>query len=622
MSDLTDPIGLQFRRAPAARADKLDTAERTFEVCWSTGADVRRRSYSGDFIERLSMDPKHIRLDRLNAGASVLDSHSGFSMANRLGSVVPGSARIEGGKGFCTIRLSGSDLAETLLRDLEAGHRIHVSPGYRTHTVEKTEPKDSLPILRAVDWEPYEISVVAIPADAGAHTRAMEVKMDPEVIEEIETTTPAPATTKQRGLPIAERRALARKLAVKFPVAAADMDELISETRGADEKAFRAAFIDLWGSTRQHIDTRHDMLRNGSDQSSLEYRADALYARLTGRAPEERARQYMGQTLAEHATGLLQERGFDTFGMSKQEIFLGRRGMGGMHTTSDFPLLLQNVGRRVLIDAYTAAQSPLKTKLSRATTLSDFRKSSRLKISDIDLLQKVNEHGEIKGTTRGEVAEGYKLESYGSIFALTFQALVNDDLGAFSDWNQTAGRMAAETENELLFSFFREGSGAGPVMGEDNKRLFHADHNNLAATGTALDVASLRAARLAMRQQKNLGGKTFINAVPKFLLVGPQRETEAEQVLTQLHAAEVDKANPFAGRLELLVEPRIEDTSWYLFADPASVPTLEYAHLTGYEGPQFATEEGFEILGTRFRVVLHFGAGPLDWRGAYRNGGN
>ena len=75
------------------------------------------------------------------------------------------------------------------------------------------------------------------------------------------------------------------------------------------------------------------------------------------------------------------------------------------------------------------------------------------------------------------------------------------------------------------------------------------------------------------------------------------------------------------GRLTLLVEPHLTGNAWYLFADPTQAPVLEYAYLAGAEGPQLASREGFNVLGTEFRVVLDFGCGALDHRGAYRNPG-
>jgi len=79
--------------------------------------------------------------------------------------------------------------------------------------------------------------------------------------------------------------------------------------------------------------------------------------------------------------------------------------------------------------------------------------------------------------------------------------------------------------------------------------------------------------------------------------------------------------NPFSGRLTPLVDARLTGNAWYLFADPATLPVFEYAYLSGAEGPQVASREGWDVLGMEFRVILDFGAGAIDWRGAYRNPG-
>ena len=249
-------------------------------------------------------------------------------------------------------------------------------------------------------------------------------------------------------------------------------------------------------------------------------------------------------------------------------------------------------------------------------TLPDFRAGTRLKLSDVGLLEMVSETGEIKSTTRGEAKESYSLDTYATQFAISRKALINDDLGAFRDWGQTAGRMAAETEANLLLKLLL----FNPVMGEDGVALFHATHGNTAA-GAALAVATLDAARKAMRGMKALDGKTPINATPKYLVVGPESETLAEQVLASIYAATLADVNPFSGKLTLLVEPRITDDRYYIFADPAVLPVLEYAYLSSAQGPQMASREGWDVLGMEFRVVLDFGCGAVDWRGAYLNPG-
>lgn len=340
-------------------------------------------------------------------------------------------------------------------------------------------------------------------------------------------------------------------------------------------------------------------------------RAEALFAQVSGTAPKPEAAPYMADTLRDHARACVEATGLSTRGMDPDQLF-----RAAMHTTSDFPNLLTGTGNRVLVAGYQAAQSPIKTTLARQTTAPDFRALSKLKLSDVGLLEKVSESGEIKSTTRGEAKESYSLETYATQFAISRKALINDDLGAFRDWGQTAGRMAAETEANLLLAKLL----SNPVMGEDGKALFHADHGNLVA-GAALSVNTLDSARKAMRGMKGLDSKTPINATPKYLLVGPELETTAEQVLSAIYAATVGDVNPFSGKLTLLVEPRITDKSFYVFADPAVLPVLEYAYLSSAQGPQMASREGWDVLGMEFRVVLDFGCGATDHRGAFKNPG-
>jgi len=332
-------------------------------------------------------------------------------------------------------------------------------------------------------------------------------------------------------------------------------------------------------------------------------------------APEDSARAYFNDSLADHARAFLAMNGQSVAGMDREQIL-----RAAMHTTSDFPNLLTGVGNRTMMPSYQAAQSPLK-QIARQALHSDFRAASRLKLGEIGQLQKITESGEIKSTSRSEAAESYALDSYASLFSLSRKALINDDLGAFRDWGTAAGRAAAETEAALLFALLTQSSGAGPVMGEDGVRMFHASHGNLAASGAALSDTTLSAGRLALRKMKGLDGETPISAAPKYLLVSPDTETAAEKLLASITPTTIDDVNPFSGKLTLLVEPRMSGPSWYLFTDPASLAVLEYAYLSSAQGPQIASREGWDVLGMEFRVVLDFGCGPVDFRGAYRNAG-
>lgn len=156
------------------RADTVNEDDRSVEVIWGTEAPVKRYNWEeGYYLEVLAMEPSAIRMERFTNGMSLLDTHDAWSMDARLGTVVPGSVRIEGKRGYATIRFSRREKAEEIFQDLRDGHPIQISVGYKIHKFEKSEgDENSLPTLRAVDWEPMELSVVPVPADAGAHSRS------------------------------------------------------------------------------------------------------------------------------------------------------------------------------------------------------------------------------------------------------------------------------------------------------------------------------------------------------------------------------------------------------------------------------------------------------------------
>ncbi|MEP7365623.1 MAG: prohead protease/major capsid protein fusion protein [Acidobacteriota bacterium] len=455
-------------------------------------------------------------------------------------------------------------------------------------------------IRTATKWEIAEVSLVPVPADKNALIRSQamepEITIDSPPETRVETNTQIRALTTRMNLP------------VTFTDGLIDREATIEEAR--------AAVLEEIGNRAAPVTTAR-VGPSGDDPAVIHARqAEAFACRMSGAEPSDAARPYMVLSLADAARDALTRAGAKGVGMLGREELLTR----ALHTTSDFPALLTGAGNRVLMPAYQAAQSPIKT-LSRQSNADDFRPKSLIKLGDFGRLKPVSESGEIKALSTGEAAEGYSLETFGGLFNLSRKAIINDDLGAFGRWAAMMGRAAADTEADQLAALLMQGNGAGPIMGEDAKRLFSADHANLATDGAVPDVEPLSEARLAMRRQKGPGGVSPISVVPKYLLVAADLETGSEKLLTTLAANTVADANPFSGKLTLLVEPRLPDGTWYVFADPAVMPVLEYAYLSSAPGPQLAARDGWDVLGREFRVVLDFGCGAVDWRGAYRNPG-
>ncbi|CAA2104954.1 hypothetical protein MBUL_02953 [Methylobacterium bullatum] len=609
--DQNDP--LLVRREPV-RENSFDRQANTVVAVISAGSAVRRRDQRGTFLESLQIQgfiPASVH------GVPVLDAHRQSGSRDVVGVVQ--RAWVENGELVALIRLSTADdaapvvqrIAEGTLRGVSVGYRVSAwRDGVDAATGERTRT--------ATTWTISEVSFVPVGADPRATVRSEAMPDISETNETIETNEtnrpPAPTpTTPTPTTPTATRAAI-RAIARQSGLSPDWADQQIDS--GADVIAVRAdAFVAMQARNVGPIRTQQNGGLNDDPAVIMSRRCDAVAARVMGTAPPDHSRQFMGDRLVDHARAALALRGVSVVGMDTDMLL-----RTALHTTSDFTNLLQGVGARTLVPAYQAAESPLK-RLARKSLLTDFRRASRLRLGEVGPLQKVTEAGEIKHTTRGEAVEGLELDTYASMFSLSRKAIVNDDLGAFRDWGEAAGRAAAETEALLLVGLLAQANGAGPTMG-DAKRLFDLAHGNL-GTAAALDTATalisaLAVARLAMRKQVGTDGKSPINATAKYLLVSAELETLAEQALAVIAAPDPSSVNPFGGRLELLVDPRLPMGTFLTFADPAVLPVLEIGYLSSAQGVQVSSREGWDVLGIEFRAVLDFGAGALDWRGVFK----
>lgn len=595
----------RWQRGLDAEPRTLDAEQRSVEVTFSTGAGVMRRDWEGTFREVLSLAPDAIDFSRVR-GAPVLNAHRASDLNSVLGVVRDGST--DGKAAKATIVFSRRPDVEPFFRDVADGILRNVSVGYSVDKwTDSTDPTSGQRTRTVTRWTPLEISFVPVAADSGATVRSEEeMSMPPE-----HAINP-PASRAQVDGEI-RRIATVAGLDDAFVAGQVNRSATVEQARAA---AFDAMAQRSGGPIHTAV---HQNGPSGDDPSVIvERMVESLVCRaMPSKKPSEAARPYMNRRIIDLAAELLQRRGERHVSMLSADEIL-RRSFTAAHTTSDFPNLLTSTGNRILMPAYEAAQTPLKA-LARQTTMSDFRAKTAIRLGAMGNLEEVPESGSITHTTRSEAKETYRLKTFARIFSISRQALINDDLGAFSDWAAEMGRAAARTEADELVTLFTDNSGLGPTM-DDTQTLFHSTHGNVAGSGGAIAVATLGAARQAMRDQKGLADEP-INVVPKWLLVSSAKETLAEQVLATLAAATISEVNPFSGKLQLAVEPRLSGNPWYVFADPAQAPVLEYAYLSSAPGPQVAMREGWDVLGAEFRVFEDFGCGVVDWRGAYRNAG-
>jgi hypothetical protein len=353
-----------------------------------------------------------------------------------------------------------------------------------------------------------------------------------------------------------------------------------------------------------------------SYEAELERRAGIL------KAPSEVGKAALGLTALEMCRGYLQSRGVNTQGMSKNAVV-----ERAFHSTSDFPLLFENIASKTLLAAY-AEEPQTWAPLARQRNLPDFKAVSDYQVAGQIVPEKILEGGEYTSATVTEGKATWNLATYGRRVAITRQSIINDDLDALSRVPEMLGRGCRLLESNMVWDLITNGS-LGATVSLDNKALFHADHNNtISGATTTIGIAGMDAAKVKLRKQSDLAGNR-LNLAPAYLLVPLELETAALQFLfpTGYAPANLTGAsgpNPFAGGVQLIVEPRLSDDStamWYLASSPNRVEMITYGYLAGEVGPTITQTENRNPDGIELLVRMDFGCTLSDYRGFVRSAG-
>ena len=237
----------------------------------------------------------------------------------------------------------------------------------------------------------------------------------------------------------------------------------------------------------------------------------------------------------------------------------------------------------------------------------------------------VYENGEYKFGTFSDLKETLQLSTYGKMFSISRQALVNDDLSAFTSVPRGMASAASRVIDDLVVGVLT----ANAALNQDSTALFHADHNNLVApgSGAAPSVSTLDAGFQAMALQQGPGGAT-LDIVPSILLVPVALDATARTLTSAINdpsGATVMEPNPFVNRLEVVSTARLDaddPLQWYLMADPNMFDTLEVAFLDGQSSPFLESKDGWSTDGIEYKVRIDAAATATDFRGLYQNDGN
>jgi len=312
-------------------------------------------------------------------------------------------------------------------------------------------------------------------------------------------------------------------------------------------------------------------------------------------------------------------------------------------TTSDFPYLFGDVLDRQVLAAYKGVDPVWKqfTKQSTVPRISPQVGGYRFSMTGGDQhLEEVAEKGEYLASDRNETRYPVSVKKYGRQFDISWEAMINDDLGALKDTPTRFALAAARTEHRIVTAIY----GGDCLAGTG---LYTAAQGNVGAL--PLTIANLENTCEAMAAFLDASGEPIMNRA-KYLVVGPGLEFTARQILTSATKmwvmSTVAPTVPYPTTnvisqygLQLVIDPYIpifctgNVLSWFLFAAPSDIAAMECDYLVGHERPEicmkasdkvsigggevgpmtgdFATDNVF------YRVRDVFGCNRLDWRATY-----
>lgn len=320
-------------------------------------------------------------------------------------------------------------------------------------------------------------------------------------------------------------------------------------------------------------------------------------------------------------------------------------------TTSDFPYLFGDVLDRQVLASYKATEPVWKAFVRMGTVPRIYPQVGgyRFAITGGDQhLELVAEKGEYLASERDETRYAMYVRKYGRQFDISWEALINDDIGALKDTPERFSRAAIRTEHRLVTGTYAHDVGATHVTN------LYSTAGDINCVAGLLTIANLEAGLEFMAGVVDANGEPIMNRA-KFLVVPPALEMTARQILTSTVKmwAEGTGATPTAWPmtnvvsqmgLTLVVDPYLPvmdatttgASGWYLFADPADIAAMECDYLVGHERPEICMKASdkvsigggevgpmsgdFATDNVLYRVRDIFGANKLDWRASYMGG--
>ena len=315
---------------------------------------------------------------------------------------------------------------------------------------------------------------------------------------------------------------------------------------------------------------------------------------------------YNAMTLRELARASLVDRGISVSGQNAMSMV----GLAFTHSSSDFGQILIDVAHKSLLKGWETAAENFDQFTSRGT-LTDFRAAKRVGLGDFGHLPQVGEGEEYTYGTIGDEGASVALATYGQLFTITRQAILNDDMHLLTKIPEKMGQAARATIAKLVFALL-----TGNAKAQDGKALFDTSHKNT-ITNAVLDLANIDKGIQLMNGFVNARGEPLA-IEPEFMLLPTSMYTRGLQLIKSASVEGADANSGIINPLRDIVTPvksarlqAADEKSWYLINKEA----IEVSYLDGIDTPYMEQQNGFTVDGVSTKVRIDAGVNVIDYRG-------
>lgn len=294
-------------------------------------------------------------------------------------------------------------------------------------------------------------------------------------------------------------------------------------------------------------------------------------------------------------------------------------------STMSLPGIMSNIANKSLLAGFNHVENAWR-QIAKIGSVRDFKTVTRYRFNADMGFEPIAYGGEFKHGGVSEESYTNKADTYGKMFGIYREDIINDDLDALKEIPFRIGEGAALTINRVFWTLW---------LSNPNNFFSTAHKNYKTGADTALSVDGLTLARQTFSKQRRPGssGKADpLGVRPKILLVPASLEILADLLMnstTLNEATSTPKSNrnPHTNKFQVVASDYLDNEdyagssakTWYLLADPNAIPAIEVVFLNGKQVPTVEKSDMvFNRLGIEFRGYLDFGVKEQDFRGALK----